>query len=178
MPLGIVSDNDFEAELTSISPPKVEFISPNSPGRSPGDNNVPPSLRKIISDSAIKGESPESIKKAFGTSLSSISAYKNGSTSTASYNSPNSELTSFNQSTRLRISTRAKSRILMAMKHITDDKLKNVKARDLAGIAKDMSHVVKNMEGDSSAGNQNNNFVFVTPQNRSENEFDVIHVSK
>jgi hypothetical protein len=182
MAIGIVDNESFDAELARLTnptkPPSVIHIEKSPPGRSEGDNNVPNELRKVIQDENLNGTSPTELSKTFGISPSSISAYKKGATSTASYNNPNQELVKSGNDVRLRISSKATSKILLAMKHITEDKLANGKARDLAGIAKDMSAVVKNIMPESSSGNGQNNFIFYAPRNKQEDSYDIIHLAK
>lgn len=183
MSIGIVDNDDFDAELARLSenrnkPPSVTHLDKPTPGRSEGDNNVPPELRKVIQEENLSGTSPTELASAFDVSKSSISAYKKGATSTASYNSPNKELQRSANDVRLKISSRATSKILAAMRHITEDKLAVGKARDLAGIAKDMSAVVKNLNPESNQSPGQNNFVFFTPRNKNEEDYEVIHVTK
>ena len=105
MPIGIVSDEDFESELNRISVPKKvvpspvlnpEIVEMDRPGRKEGDVNVPESLRKIIGEEALLNgrQSALGLAKMFDISPASVSAYANGATSTASYNSPNTALVS------------------------------------------------------------------------------------
>src|SRR5215510_1658905 len=94
MAMGIVSNKDFDSELSSLQTPKpvekivkqVEVIDVPAKGR--GNNlEVPDALRKVIGEtSAIHGRA-EAVELAsnFGISPSSVSAYANGSTSTSSY---------------------------------------------------------------------------------------------
>src|SRR5215510_5460530 len=94
MPMGIVSDDDFDREINHlnrkpvVTPPPVipEVVDMPRPGRSNGDVNVPDSLRKIIGEtSELEGrDAALELASKFGISPSSVSAYANGSTSTAS----------------------------------------------------------------------------------------------
>jgi hypothetical protein len=180
MAIGIVSNEEFESELASLTSPTNQSIEIKEieRGRGNGNNAVPDGLRRIISEEAINGTSIDEIKRAFEVSSSSISAYKNGATSTASYNNPKPDLISHNNDIRLRISSRAKSKVMAAMKHITDDRLQVTKIRDLASIAKDMSIVSKNMEPDTSNNGQTNqnNFIFYAPRQKQSDDYDVIEL--
>jgi hypothetical protein len=197
MAMGIVSNNDFEKELTNTRPksssqnPDTKPIAPDSsnssnatvidlpvPGRKEGDVNVPNSLRNVIGESAFTGGRQEAIElgERFGISPSSVSAYSRGATSTASYDErPNQSI--INKS-RIRVQKRAMSRLMDALHHITPEKLGAAKARDLAGIAKDMSAVVKTLEPEYEDNNKKDNnlptFVVFAPQFRDERQYEVI----
>lgn len=187
MAIGIVSSDEFDAELAKSNsvPPSFPASHPPFPtksinplGRGADKTNAPESLRKIIQEEALNGTPSAELESAFGVSRSAVTAYKNGATSCATYNKPDEALSKHGSEIRLKISSRAKSKILSAMRHISEDKLKFAKARDLAGIAKDMSAVVRNMEPNALGNGVNQNFVFYSPRNKSESDFDVITVHK
>lgn len=179
--MGIVSDNDFEIELDRLGgiPPPVKIIDMNI-GRGNGNKEVPESLKKIIGENAITEGSKETkvLTQALQISDSSLSAYKNGSTSTASYDSPDKELKNHVDGVRDKIINKSRARLLQAINHITKEKLEGTKARDLAGIAKDMSAVIKNLEPDDSSRNNNRPFVIYAPQFRSEQSFETLVVQE
>jgi hypothetical protein len=189
MPMGIVSDKDFNSELSKVKSDlkpepeikkEVEIIDVN---RGRGNNpEVPNSLRNIIGETSITDGRQEGIKlaKSFGISPSSVSAYSVGATSTASYEErPNN---SHLKEVRQKISKRARTKLMSALRHITEDKLEGAKAKDLAGIAKDMSAVIRTMEPDENKNPAMNNngptFVFYSPQFRTEESFDVVHAKE
>ncbi len=181
MPIGIVSQSEFEKELSNSDDFQIKkgiIIETPKPGRKNGDFNVPPVLRKIIGETSIEegNSGAKEIAREFGVSDSSISAYKNGAHSTASYHNPDPGLRQTIDDTKSKITTRAKSRLLRAIHHITDDKLKDAKVRDLAGIAKDLSTVVKSLEPSSPNTPLGNSptFVFYTPPQKKEESYDVI----
>lgn len=183
MPMGIVSDKDFEKEVekTDITPihdskAKIHVI---ERGRPTGGVEVPDSLRKVIGETAINDGRQEALTlaKNFGISASSTSAYSNGATSTASYHDRVNGATIDNAKNK--ITSKALNKLKLALNHITPEKLENTKARDLAGVARDMSAVIKNMEPEPTAeanGNKNNSptFVFYTPQFVKQESFEVI----
>lgn len=162
MPLGIVSDDEFTKELTNSSPnkseetrPKVvtgEVISPlprgHNGGRTPGAVEVPESLKKLIGEeAAINGrQAGLELAKQFGISNSSVSAYSNGATSTASYNTPEVGLKTHIDDSRMRIIRKAKLRLNKTLSEITDEKLAGAKLRDLAVTARALSGVITAME--------------------------------
>lgn len=197
MAIGIVSDKDFDSEVTKIVPHTREESNSESVisgeiidvnrGRGKGNIEVPNGLRKIIGEeSEINGrQSGVELASRFGISPSSTSAYANGATSTASYNNPRNQengISSHINKSKERITKRARNKLMAALNKITDDKLEGAKARDLAGIAKDMSAVIKNMEPEKEQpgnnGMQGPTFVFYAPQFRSEENFGIVHVKE
>lgn len=179
MPMGIVSDKDFENEDSKLNPqpkPKSEVITIEK-GR--GNNpEVPNGLRNIIGETAITDgrASALDLAKQFGLSPSSVSAYTQGATSTATYDvRPNEGVI---RNTKEKIGKIARGKLMKALRNITDDKLESTSARDLSGIAKDMSAVVRNMEEEQSVKNNTVNtgptFVIYSPQFKKEEHFDVV----
>jgi hypothetical protein len=186
MPLGIVSDFEFESELektNSIHAPKssATVVDKSVPGRSNGDNNVPDSLRKVIGEEAITTRAGGiELAKNFGISPPSVDAYKNGATSPASYNNPSPSLASHIDKVREKVTKKASNRLILALNSITSEKLLEVKPRDAAGIAKDMSVIIKNMEPESDLNTPKigPNFVFYSPRRKSEEDYEVIKVDE
>jgi hypothetical protein len=189
MAMGIVSDSDFDSELDSLnknpsdakpSPdtttiPTAEVVDV-SKGR--GSNpEVPNSLRKLIGEEAVTNgrQAALDLAKTFNLSPSSVSAYAVGATSTATIDErPNEPHIA---GIRGKITRKAFSTLHKAIKHITEDKLQATSAKELAGIAKDMSAVVRTMEPDNKQPTNVNNgptFVFYSPQQRREDSFDVV----
>lgn len=195
MPMGIVSDSEFDCEKDKLSPSREESKStvPSitgpvisgqvvdvTRGRPVGSVEVPNTLRKVIGETAVSDGRDQAVELArqFGISPSSASAYGVGATSTSSYDeTPNG---SHIIKTKEKISKRARGRLMAALRHITDDKLDSSKARDLAGIAKDMSAVVKNMEPDGPKVPTSNGptFVFYSPQFRKEDSYEVVNAKE
>lgn len=185
MPMGIVSDKDFDLEKSKLDPTREAETIPNSPtativdvtrGRPVGSKEVPNSLRQIIGEeSATNGRaSALEMAKLLGISDSSVSAYNNGATSTASYDQTPNE--NFINKSKERVMKRARSKLMSALHHMTSDKLSGAKAIDLSTIARNMSAVVKNMEPEGPKAPVNNGptFVFYSPQMRREETFDVV----
>jgi predicted transcriptional regulator len=193
MPMGIVSNSDFEKERTKLeSSIDTESVSPNQKptgiikdvtrGRPTDAVEVPNGLRKLIGEeSAINGRnSALELAQSLGISPSSVSAYQQGATSTASYNeTPNKPHI---DSAKERVSNRARARLMSALRHITEDKLEGSRPRDLAGIARDMSAIIKNMEPEtpvnSTGGKGGPTFIFYSPQTRKEEYFDIVQVTE
>jgi predicted transcriptional regulator len=190
MPIGIVADDEFEKELKRLNPttrgPVVEgtVVGKPSRGRSDGDNNVPDSLRKIIGEEALLNgrQSAMEIASSFGISSSQVSAYAKGATSTASYNSPSQSLISHINKSRERAIKKASKTLNSALAAITQDKLDYTDARDLSGIAKDMSVIIKNLEpqqnAEASPDAKAPQFVIFAPQFRDERTFEHITVQE
>lgn len=185
MGMGIVSDADFAQEKSRLiredASPVTATINPlPTPGRNNGDVNVPDSLRKVIGETSISEGRQEALAlgRAFGVSDSSVAAYANGARSTASYDDrPNLPIIN---SARLRIQTRATKKLHSALKALTPEKIRESKAIEIAGIAKAMSAIVKDMEPEVP---QNGNdvksgptFVFMAPPILKEDVFDVKYV--
>lgn len=188
--MGIVSDDDFLSELSKVGD-KKESIPESIPitgpiegqivdlnkGRGKGSVEVPNSLRKVIGEEAILNGRSAAIDLAasFGLKPSSVSAYAVGATSTATIDERPNE--PHLKDIRGKITGKALNTLRKAIKHITDDKLQVTSAKELAGIAKDMSAVVRTMEPSSNQPAMTNNgptFVFYSPQQRKEESFDVV----
>jgi predicted transcriptional regulator len=169
MPLGIVSDEEFTKEIEAIHKPII---------RGRGETKETPEvIREVIAEEAIIGDSTQKeIADAFGVSPASVSAYKNGATSTASYNEPDNRLQKHNDKVRNAIVGTARSRLIEALQNITPDKMKEAKLRDIASVAKDMSSVIHNMEPQISNTQIGAQFVFHVPKPRQESDYEVIDV--
>lgn len=197
MPMGIVSDKEFNSELNRASSDKKPLpeIKPStiSPvlegqiidvnrGRPTGAVEVPNTLRKVIGEeAAINGrQAGLDLAETFGLKPSSVSAYVRGATSTATYDeTPNAPHI---DSSKDRVSKRARNKLMSALHHLTKDKMSAAKAKDLAGIAKDMAVVIRTMEPEAAKGPTNVNngptFVFYSPQQRKEEAFDVVYAKE
>jgi predicted transcriptional regulator len=167
MPLGIVSDQDFEVEIQRAQVIPSRIGRGNTPAK-------PDQLRNLIAEEAIKGASAKELSESFGVSPSSISAYKNGSTSTASYDTPDRKLANHIVNVKDRITKKATNRLARALDSITPEKLDDLKVKDAAQVAKDMSVVIKNMTPEVREQNNNVNFVIFAPKVREESDYDVI----
>jgi transcriptional regulator with XRE-family HTH domain len=188
--MGIVSDKDFHSELGNCgspnqnkSPVPTKAVVIDSPTKGRGENNVevPNGLRKLIGVESVTNGRQSALELAsnLGISPSSVSAYANGATSTASYDDrPN--ISQINL-VKEKVSKRARGKLMLALHHITDEKLSEAKVRDLAAIAKDMSAVVRDMEPAKEANVNTQGgptFIFYSPQFRKEEHFDVVQVKE
>src|SRR5712692_6580893 len=94
MAMGIISAMSFQEELNKLSDAlhQESKVIQITRGRPVGGIERTPEERIDIAKAAIAGVSVEQISKEYAISPSSISAYKNGATSTASYNNNDQEL--------------------------------------------------------------------------------------
>jgi len=179
MPLGILSDEEYAEELEKLSPKKpakAEIVQLPERGRN-GKEEVPDSVRKIVASCALNGEDRQLIESTFGVSQSSISAYKNGATSTASYHKPDEVLAQHVDTVKKGIVKKANNRIMRALNSMKNDKFESASLRDLSGVAKDMSAVIRNLEPQREAGSGNNaQFVFFSPKLKDESDYKIINV--
>jgi hypothetical protein len=183
MAIGRVSSDVFEKEINNKPEPKVEIIDKPSKGRKDGDVNVPETLRKLIGEAAITDgrQGAVDLAQRFGISPSSASAYANGATSTTSYNSPNVELKSHIIKSKERAVKRASKTLNQAIAAITQEKLDYADPKDLSGIAKDMSAIIKNLEPPADTGGSGATtpqFTIYAPTFRDERSFEVINVNE
>lgn len=182
MPLGIVSDDIFEKEINKEQVPVGEVKLPKPLGRPDGTPNTPDSIRKLIGENALAEGRQDSLAlaEAFGISQQSVSAYTNGATSLATYNKPD-PLKNFLSGRRQKIAKRASLAVIRAIEGITEDKLEASKAVELAGIAKALSGVVKDMLPTEPANNNPGGTTAVklvvhVPQQTKEAAFDTITI--
>lgn len=172
MAMGIVSSDDFDAEITSLSR-KVKVITPNR-GRGP-NNATPDSIKKIIAEEIIEGASANEIKQAIPVSESSIKAYAHGANSTRTYHTPNPELESHINKTRKRISKKASRVLLRSIDSITDEALADLDPVKASVVARNMGAIIKDMEPSVDSGtNIQQNVVFYAPRLRDESDFESI----
>lgn len=213
MPLGIVSDDEFlkEVENSSIKKegtipqPKAATAKIHSPtmeekvneaitgivedmpsrGRQKGSVEVPDSLRKIIGETnEIEGRKQAiALAKSFGISSSSVSAYANGATSTATYDNSRESIVTHIQGRKDKVAGSALSILRQSfslMRANEDHKLKACSAPELAGIARSMASVVKMMEPEPEKTNEviKPQFVVFAPVMKDESHFEVIQLKE
>ena len=149
-------------------------------GRGAGVENLTDEMRKIIAEEAIlSGKSQEEIAKEYGVSIDAVRAYKNGATSSATFNTPDAVLgphvAEIKEEVKEQIKTHAQNALLTAIQSLTDSKISGAKAKDIAGIAKDMSSVLRNIEPQTNGPIINNNKVLVySPRVKEEDDYNVI----
>jgi len=199
MAIGLLTDDEFDRELASFRAvksrsvePKVEVIQTEveviqpEHGRSEGHTNIPESLRKIIGEtSVIEGRKAAlDLARDFGISASSVSAYAKGASSTTTYKKPVSQIVEHINRARYRSIGKANKVLNSAIDGITPEKLENMGPRNLAGIARDMSTVIKNLEPPTEQVNANPandsgpKFVIYAPQFKTEQSFESIVINE
>ena len=183
MPLGLVTDDEFDFVIDgSIKPSQpvvAEVIPLHDKSRGIGNNAVPEPLKKIIAEEKVIGTPAKELSEVFGVSKSSISAYKVGSTSTASYHNPNPELVSHVKSVRGRIANKARRVLKQSLNSITEDKLNSLGPVNASVVARNMSAIVREMEpSDVSETNIQQNVIYYAPRLRSEDEFESIKLNE
>jgi len=184
MAIGIVSDDELNNEIDSLTKTVKIVEKPHKGRASDGTSvNVPDSLRKIIGETSVIEGRQEALGLAelFNISPSSVSAYANGSTSTKSYQEPSKSILTHINRSRERAIKKAHKTLNTALDEITPNKLEDVKARELAGIAKDMSAIIKNLEPEVPTvdeGAKGPQFVIFAPQFVKEERFDTITVDE
>lgn len=204
MPLGIVSDEDFQKELDNSATKTVVVVPPPSSnhdmepskddevgpiitsdaiikrfgqGRHLGDVNVPHSLRKVIGEqSSIEGrQAGLELANSFGISPASVSAYQSPENSSQLSESNKENITEFLIGRKQKLSKRALNKLNMAMVHITDDKLKDLKATDLSSVAKNMAEVARKMEPEVKDERKDPvQFVIFAPQVNNEANYQTV----
>jgi hypothetical protein len=190
MPMGIVSDDEFEAELKNSSVDTNhqdntqvitgEVVDSPAKGRGNGNVAVPDSLRKIIGEtSELEGrQSAIAFAQSLGLSASSVSAYSAGATSTATYDKPSPTISKHISERKSSVANKAISNLRKSLSILTPEKIQTGTAREVAAIAKDMAAIVKMMEPEDN-GNGNESvrapqFVVYAPQFKNENHFETI----
>lgn len=196
MPLGIVSNKEFESELTNSGihpdaiPPttstsnEIIYQEPTADikpiadgGRNPGDINVPHSVRKLIGDTATFNGRQDALQLAsqFGISPASVSAYTNPANSALS-EANKFDIKHFLSKRRDKISKRAIGKLNMAISMISEDKLSECKAIELSQVAKNMASVVGTLNPPERETENKNpvQFHFYSPQVKNETHYEVI----
>ena len=172
MKMCVVTDEDFDLELNK-SMRVAEVVSLPAKGRN-GSRAVPDSVKKLVAESSLNGAAARDVADAFNVSESSVSAYKNGATSTTTYHEPSPQLKEYVDLTRDKIKSRAQNKLLLALKHMTEDKIKEVKPIELSTIAANMSRVVEKMTPKNEGTTVNNNIVFYSPKQISKENYETI----
>lgn len=141
-------------------------------------NEVPNSIRQFIAGEAIAGANQKQLAKEFGVSTSSVSAYKNGATSTASYNKPNQELKSANDSLKEELASNSLAKLRAALEAITPAKLLESKVTDAAVVARAMASVHKDLLPSETSEARFNQVIIFKPRMREEDDYEVIDIQQ
>lgn len=180
MPLGVVTEDQMKKELEDPGLPKKNPIIINTPtsGRGSSDN-VPGEVRKFIAEASLTGIPNNELANLMGVSHQSVSAYKNGTTSLATYNEKKPELVNHLNRAKERITRKARKVLTNSLDSLTEEKLQHVKAKDAASIARNMAAIIKDMETDvvnHIEDNRSVQIVMFAPAIRQEKHYDAIDV--
>lgn len=150
-------------------------VIPIKHGRGAGVENLTPGMRELIATEAlVSGKTIDQIAEEFGVSRDAVNAYKHGATSEATYNQPNHELATVVDNVKSEIKKEAQNKLLTAIQSLTDSKISQAKAKDIAGIAKDMSSVMRNIDGPDGNIINNNRVLIYSPRLKEEDDYKVI----
>lgn len=181
----IICSRDEAARLISIEsnllredPRNLDYkITEMVRGRTEGSNNRTEEEREEIAVSAVVSGTLETARE-YGINKDTVSAYKNGHRTTGiGREKVDTSLTKKVNETKELISGAAQNKLQIAIDALTDQKIGTAKARDIAGIAKDMSVIVKNMLTDSPLVDNRQVHIY-QPRLREEDDFEVIEVSE
>jgi len=150
-------------------------IEPIKHGRGAGVENLTEGMRQLIAEEAlVSGRTIQDIADEYGISRDAVNAYKHGATSEATYNQPNANLLEKVIEVKDNIKTQAQNKLLLAIQSLTDQKISSAKAKDIAGIAKDMSSVIRNVEGPDGPTFNNSKVLIYSPRLKEEDDYKVI----
>lgn len=208
MPLGIVSDSDFESEINNsgvdiinstvnknevtseprTSNPSSELIQEENPiitsdvltmkrvGRHNDVNNVPMSLRKVLSEEhAVNGfQNAKKLADSLGgLSQPTLSTYGRGQVSNGQ---SNDDMLNYLNGRKTKISKRALNKLNLALSLIDEDKMLGCDVKELSSVAKDMAIVAKQMEPSVKEDEKKDpvQFHFYSPTIKQENHYDTV----
>jgi predicted transcriptional regulator len=171
---GIIRDSNTKSSSCDI----IDIMRGRVDKSGSGVKEKPSIIRELCAELSFSGTKAKDISEALDISLSSVSAYKNNATSTATYNKPDIELKKNNDIVKVDIRERAFGRLQKAVEVITDDKLDDAPIKIASGIARDMSHIVRNLEETSSDKSNGMRVVIYRPRIKEEDDFEVISVNE
>jgi predicted transcriptional regulator len=179
MPLGIISDEEFALD---IAPPQASNVIhmpliPRGRGTGKRSDDIPHTVRAFAAIEANEGALNKDVAQTLGISIPSVAAYKNGATSTSTYNKPDEALKEVVDDTRERIANKAQRKLMMALSELRRDKLEGADARTISGVAKDMASVYDKMQPKADINNRANvAFIIMQPPMKSEKDYLIIDV--
>ena len=181
MPMGVVSDDEFEAEVSNKKPVIPDnVIRRPFHGRNPGDNNVPSSIREIIADDT--GKTGKELAQTFDISQSSVAAYQHGATSTATYDRPAPALKEVVNRKRERITRKSNRALIRVLDKMDSDefdaKLDACKATELSTVAANLSRVVEKVQPKDDTNIKQQNIIFYAPTPLKTDTFEVIDLGR
>lgn len=167
MPIGIVSEEMFREEVRERAPL----------GRN-GKKEVPHEIRALAASEVISGAKLNDVARELGISPQSVSAYKNGATSLATYNKPDEKLKKANDEVKESIKGVALSKMMEAMNAISEANLKLSKPNVASAVARDMSTIVKNMSPNEDGINVDKAVIIYKSPMKEEADYPVIDVQQ
>lgn len=180
MAIGVTTDSDFQKELDRFKKSETtgEVKDLPSKGRPSGSQNIPEPIKKTLAETALVegNKAAHELAEQLNVGKQNAHAYKNDATSLSNYNESNQELAVHNRGVKELITKTARQTLLSALQSITSEKLQDVSPRVAAGIAKDMSSVVKNIEPEEKDESPVQ-FVILAPQQKQEKQYEVIEVN-
>jgi len=158
---------------------KAEFIEMPSKGRGLGNKNKSDDERIEVAQDSITGLSNREVAEKHNVSLSSVSAYKNGATSTSSYNEKDEALQKSNDEVKIIIGNQVKNKLLQTLEAITPDKITKAKLGELTNLAHGMSGILKHIEPSDENQNKGNGpqFIFMVPEQKREEHYKIIELN-
>jgi hypothetical protein len=152
------------------------IISPEPLGRKPEVPNIPPIIKEIVATATRSGEATnKEMADAFGISTRTVSDAKDGRVGKRR----DEELETRIEQNVDKIRDSAVQRIMKSLNVMSDEKLENCKARDLSGIAANLSKVVDNLAPrEKESAFQGVQIVFYSPRMKSVADFEVIDVER
>jgi hypothetical protein len=202
MPLGVVTDEQFDSELLRrndiakqdklskeiegllaeeaelVHDPIEEDSRLIKHGRG-AKEETPQMIREFIGTEMACGASADLLAEKFGVSKSSVTAYANGATSTSSYNKPQPELKKAIDEVRERVNGTAQQKLMEALHAI--DLTNKIRPNVASAVAKDMSAIMRNMREDINQSkivvNQNRVVIF-KPRMKEEDDYEILEVSE
>lgn len=177
MPIGVITSEDLQKELDRFTPSNSKIIDKPKLGRN-GVKEIPEGIRKLIAGESLQGVPAKQLQEVFPISQSSISAYKEGATSTASIHNPNPELKKHTDNIKNQIGEAARGRLFKALNSMTDDKIAEAPLKVASQVVRDMSAVIKDMLDKDNEGGTTVNFTFVSVPPADEDKYAVIDIGE
>jgi hypothetical protein len=189
MPLGIVSDRDFELERNNSDvsiinrqsdepTPKIEaeVIELPKVGRIPEQVNIPTSLRSIIAEDHMENglQSSKQLMTTLGGHISqpSINTYARGESSPGTIDV---SLTNHLNGRKQKLSKKALNKLNLALTHLDENKIVGCSAVELASVAKSMAEVSSKLQPEVKEDKKDPvQFHIYAPSIKTETHYDTV----
>jgi hypothetical protein len=175
--MGYISTEEMQERLEFTRVNNEVAASPVifSPMHDHSDNRRTEDERVLIGTLARLSGSPAATARELGLPRTQVNSYKDGHRCTESQ--VDSEFLEKINNNVAKLRERIEGKIELAISHITEDKLCNAKAVELAQIAASLSKTTLNIKVEEKVNN-NVHFHFFRPRCRAEDEFQVIDVKE